>query len=375
VLLYLIHQGPMRAVSGRVRWALVNFWEKTGSIRAAARKAKVPYGTAHRWISRWRTTGDVKQRRKTGRKRALDTAAGEKAMELLLEGALSGGAAVGRELYHRGLASRPVHGSTAIRAAREAAASHAIPIRVHRGKPLKELTASTLASRMAFAKAMKNTHWRSVVFSDRKRFMFWYPGSMVKHVSWCRKGTKPVAKVSSHPMSLNVYAALTPKGLTAVHVVAGTSKHSSPFTTKQGKPARNITAGEYQHVLTKTLLPEGSRLMGGALGSSWVFQQDNDPTHRAAPQIVQAYNKAHGTNITVLPKWPPNSPDLNPIENIWACVQRKVNARGCSTFELFKQAVIEELAAVPQQQISNLYASMPRRINAVISSKGGRTRF
>jgi len=296
-------------------------------------------------------------------------------MELLLEGGWSGGAAVGRELYQRGLASRPVNGSTVIRAAREAAACQGKPLCVHRGKPVKELSASTLARRMAFAKAMKNTRWRSVVFSDRKRFMFWYPGSMVKQVTWCRKGKKPLAKVSSHPMSFNVYAALTPKGLTAVHVVAGTSKHSCPFTTKQGKPARNITAGEYQQVLTQTLLPEGSRLMGGALGSSWVFQQDNDPTHKAAPKIVQAYNKAHGTSITVLANWPPNSPDLNPIENIWAWVQRKVNARGCSTFEQFKQAVIEELAAVPQQQISNLYASMPRRINSVISNEGDRTRF
>ncbi|MFN9944487.1 MAG: transposase, partial [bacterium] len=76
-------------------------------------------------------------------------------------------------------------------------------------------------------------------------------------------------------------------------------------------------------------------MLGGAPGSAWVFQQDTDPTHRAAPRIVKAYNKAHGTSITVLPDWPPNSPDLNPIENVWAIVQRKVNARGCSTFEEF----------------------------------------
>ena len=367
--------GPMRAISERVRWNIIRFWEQAGSIRAAAGKASVALGTALRWISRYKSTGGVEEQPKTGRKRALSTAAADTAKELLLEGALSGATAVGRELHRRGLVARPVHGSTVIRAARAAAASEGYPIRVFRGKPVKELAASTRAKRLAFATANKHTHWRFVVFSDRKKFMFWYPGSMVKHVAWCRKGTKPVAKVSSHPMALNVYAALTPKGLTAVHVVAGTSKHSSPFTTKQGKPARNITAAEYKQVLMQTLLPEGSRLMGGAQGSAWVFQQDNDPTHRAAPQIVQAYNKAHGTSISVLANWPPNSPDLNPIENVWAIVQRKVNARGCSTFEEFKQAVIEELASLPQQQISNLYASMPRRINATISSHGDRAPF
>lgn len=365
----------MRAISDRVRWDLVRFWEETGSIRAAAVKAEVAYGTALRWISRYRSTGHVKEQHKTGRKRALSTGAAKTAKELLLGGAWSGAAAIGRELHRRGLVSRPVHLTTVIRGAKAAAASEGTPIRAFRGKPLKELTASTLAKRLAFAKANKHTHWRSVVFSDRKKFLFWYPGSMVKHVVWCTKGSKPVAKVSSHPMALNIYAALTPKGLTAVHVVAGTSKHTTTHTTKKGKPARNITAGEYHQVLTTTLLPEGARLMGGAQGSAWVFQQDNDPTHRAAPQIVQAYNRAHGTRVTVLPNWPPNSPDLNPIENVWAYVQRKVNARGCSTFEQFKQAVLDELAAVPQKQISRLYTSMPKRISSVISKMGDRTGF
>jgi hypothetical protein len=190
-----------------------------------------------------------------------------------------------------------------------------------------------------------------------------------------QKGHQASGQGVQPPMALNVYAALTPKGITAVHVVAGTSKHSSPFTTKQGTPARNITAAEYQHVLTKTLLPEGTRLMGGALGSAWTFQQDNDPTHKAAPQVVQAYNRAHGTSIQVLANWPPNSPDLNPIENVWSYVQRKVHASGCSTFEQFKQAVLYELASVPQQHISNLYTSMHKRVTAVISQGGDRTGF
>jgi hypothetical protein len=365
----------MRAISVRLRWDIVRYWQETGSVRAAAARAHVSYGAALRWVSRFRSTDGVDERPKTGPKRVLSTAAAETAQELLLNGGFSGAGAVGRELHRLGLAPRPVSGSTVIRAARAAAALLGAPIRAVRGKPVKELTAATLAKRLAFAHANSKTHWGSVVFSDRKKFMFWYPGSMVRRVAWCRKGTRPMAKVASHPMALNVYAALSPKGVSAVHVVAGTAKHSSPFTTKQGKPARNITAGEYQQVLTKTLLPEGSRLMGGGVGSCWVFQQDNDPTHRSAPQIVQAYNKAHGTSISVLVNWPPNSPDLNPIEHIWSWVQGRVNARGCSTFEQFKQAVVEELAGVPKRVINNLYSSMPKRLEVCISREGGRTGY
>ena len=365
----------MKAIPEEVRFSLLHFFRVTRSIRQAAALARVSYGAARRWITRYGCTGAMKEQPKTGPKRALSTAAAEKAKELLLAGDFSGSTAVGRELHHQGLAPRPLHGSTVIRAARAAAASHGVAIAAYRGKPVKQLSAPTLAKRLAFAKAHKKTKWDAVVFSDRKQFLFWYPGTKVERVVWCIQGTRPEAKVSAHPQAFNVYAALTPKGMTAVHVVAGTSKHSSPFTTKQGKPARNITAGEYKEVLHKTLLPQGNRLMGGALGSAWVFQQDNDPTHRAAPQIVQAYNKAHGSSITVLPNWPPSSPDLNPIENVWAIVQARVNRRGPETFEEFKLAVIQELKGLSQQTISNLYASMRGRIDAVISRGGDRTGY
>lgn len=131
VLLVVAHRGPMRDVLGRVRWNLVNFWEKTTNVRAAARKAREPYGTAQRWISCWRTACGVELQHKTGQIWALSTAGGETAMELLLEGGLSGGALVGRELHHRGLASRLVHGSTVIRAGSQAAGCHAIQSHVH----------------------------------------------------------------------------------------------------------------------------------------------------------------------------------------------------------------------------------------------------
>jgi len=365
----------MRAIPEHLRYDLLRYFKETGSIRAASVKAQVFYGAARRWITRHSSTGSVKELPKTGPKRVLGTAAAEKARELLLDGSWSGANAVARELHRLGVASRPVHGKTIIRAARAAAASRGHAIAAYRGKPVKQLSPDTLAKRMAFARAHKNTNWRTVVFSDRKKFLFWYPGTRVKTVVWGIKGTRPEAKVASHPQAFNVYAALTPHGITDVHVVTGTSKHSSPYTNQQGKPARNITAGEYHSVLTDTLLPEGCKLMGGALGSAWIFQQDNDPTHRAAPQIVQAYNKAHGSSISVLQNWPPNSPDLNPIENVWAIVQTRVNKSGPATFQDFQQAVIRELQGLSKQTISNLYASMKGRMEAVISREGRKTGY
>jgi hypothetical protein len=44
------------------------------------------------------------------------------------------------------------------------------------------------------------------------------------------------------------------------------------------------------------------------------FQQDNDPKHTA--NIVRAWFE--GNQVDLLP-WPPNSPDINIIENLWDC--------------------------------------------------------
>ena len=79
--------------------------------------------------------------------------------------------------------------------------------------------------------------------------------------------------------------------------------------------------------------------------------------------------------MQLLENWPPNSPDLNIIENVWAYVQAKVNSMGCHTFEEFKDDVITEIRAVPKQYITKLYKSLPKRMAAVIEGEGGKTKY
>jgi transposase len=81
--------------------------------------------------------------------------------------------------------------------------------------------------------------------------------------------------------------------------------------------------------------------------------------------------KENGCHLKTL-VWPPNSPDLSPIENIWGIVDSKVQARGCSSFEEFKEAVLEELKAVPKATLVKLSKSMKHRLEMMVKKGGDR---
>ena len=77
----------------------------------------------------------------------------------------------------------------------------------------------------------------------------------------------------------------------------------------------------------------------------------------------------------VLADWPPNSPDLNPMENFWGYLQQKMDAKGCKTFSEFSTALHSEVKAIPKKVFSNLVDSMPKRMAACIALDGGKTRY
>lgn len=365
----------MKAIPEAVRWRVVERAKQLGSVRAAAKECGLAPSVAQRWVDRAKSSSSVAAARKTGRPRALSTAGAQRAAELLLDSAHGSGSAAALQLHKEGHTAALVHRTTATRAAKRQANLDGEPLRVLSGKPTKQLTADTRQKRLRFARRHSGRDWRNVMFTDRKKFLFKHPGAVVKHTQWVRKGQRREAAAVNRPMALNVYMGITRHGVTAVHIVAGTSKHQTQHQNKKGQTARNITAGEYSQVLSQTLLPGGQRLLGAQGMSAWELQQDGDPTHRVAAGVIKQHNKAYGTSIQLLENWPPNSPDLNPIENVWAMVQREVDAMGCKDFDSFKQAVLLRLRSVPKQVLTNLYASMPKRMALVIERDGDKTGY
>ena len=126
---------------------------------------------------------------------------------------------------------------------------------------------------------------------------------------------------------------------------------------------KSINSDEYIKILEKNLF--NSIYLGERL------QQDNAPAHNSE----KTWTFFNESGLNVLENWPPQSPDLNIIENIWSILKRKVMARNPKTIENLWQFSYEEFHRIPNEKIERLYDSIPRRLRAVIISKGGPTKY
>ncbi len=129
-----------------------------------------------------------------------------------------------------------------------------------------------------------------------------------------------------------------------------------------------LNADKYIKLLKENLLPFLNELGIG----EYIFQDDNAPCHAAnSTKIWKANNSINSLS------WPAKSPDLNPIENLWDELERKV--RKHLPLPKNKQELMiiiqNEWYNISQNTLLNLVKSMPRRIKAVIKSKGNPTKY
>ncbi|GET58377.1 IS630 family transposase [Rhizophagus irregularis DAOM 181602=DAOM 197198] len=107
-------------------------------------------------------------------------------------------------------------------------------------------------------------------------------------------------------------------------------------------------------------------------GRAAIFQQDNASIHTA--KITKNWLKK---NKIAIIDWPANSPDLNPIENIWKHLKDNIQARKTfpRTVSELKVALSEEWENLDCSIFEEVVASMPQRINAVLEARGRPTHY
>ena len=177
----------------------------------------------------------------------------------------------------------------------------------------RDYSPEELNKRLSFARGYGGwtaAQWEKVLFSDEK--LFYGKGFCGRTYVRRPKGEAlnpdyTVHKVA-HPVKINVWACFCAAGV----------GYSYLFN--------EILDGKLMSKILNTHLVPSARLhFSSDPPEQWYLLHDNDKKFHS--KEVKA--ALHGLGITSL-DFPPYSPDLNPIENLWNTVQRAVEQHACA---------------------------------------------
>ncbi len=148
-----------------------------------------------------------------------------------------------------------------------------------------------------------------------------------------------------------VWGAMSWHGVSELSIVQGTMR-----------------TGNYIETLQAFLLPKVAEWYGDG---PCTYQQDNAPCHKslASRQFLQQQNFA-------VMDWPAYSPDMSPIENLWAIVKQEVHA-STSTSKVELVARLRQVWASDRikEVCKTLIEGMHRRTQALVAARGGVTKY
>ena len=129
---------------------------------------------------------------------------------------------------------------------------------------------------------------------------------------------------------------------------------------------RRIMNAEFYVEILKNHIPEIDEM----LGDDWRLQQDNDPKHTSC--LAKDFLR---NNVQEVMDWPSNSPDLNPIENLWAIVKGNVERRMPKNLTDLERFMAEEWREILDDVLMNLAGSIKRRCELIIENNGERISY
>jgi transposase len=211
------------------------------------------------------------------------------------------------------------------------------------------LTEFDLQRRLAFANEHLNKSegwWACVFFSDETHFYLGHHGRTYvrrpvgeAHDSkYMRQGKQLHGKVS-------LWGCISAEGLGHAELYAG-----------------SLDSTRHRDILRHNLISSFRQFYPAG---PWHFQQDNARFHTTPETISYLHEKG----VTLL-EWPPWSPDLNPIENLWNVLKARVYARFPQSLDEMEAAIREEWDAVDLKFISRICRSMPRRLQLLLDNNG-----
>lgn len=220
-------------------------------------------------------------------------------------------------------------------------------------KPL--VSNKNIKARLNFAKQYKNksiSFWKNVFWSDESKFN-----------QFGSDGKKNVWRPSKQEFNPRYTLKTIKHGGGSIMVWGAFSWHGvGPIVKIVGKMDQH----QYRQILEQSMIPYAEE----KLPIQWVFMHDNDPKHTA--RTVK--NFLVEESVDLLP-WPAQSPDLNPIENLWNDVEAGVRLKNPKNLLELWEAIQSSWNSIPSSRCKALVESVPRRLEAVIKQKGYPTKY
>ncbi len=330
------------------RWSIIALHKQRNSLRKVARLLQLNKNTVREVWARYCATGSPASGTRSGRPRCTD-AETEHAIELTARiDKFTSPRQIKRQLF------LDVSPRTVDRRLQEVNLFG----RVARHK--RVYSPAEVRQRLSFGNGYKNwteAQWSVVLFSDEKCFY----GSGFCGRTWVRRpiGTaldlEYTVHKKGHPVKVNVWGCFSAAGPGYLHVFYD-----------------NMDGALYKKILDEHLIDVAERdfpAVSPAI-TQWHFLQDNARYHKGHIHREWFHNKG----VSVL-DFPPYSPDLNPIENLWAVVAREVEKMQCDTVEELGDAVLKVWDELPLDTFGMLARSMPKRCQAAVNAGGHHTKY
>lgn len=329
------------------------------SQRDVALKVRASVRAVQRWWQKFKAVGSVADRPRSGRPSSICTVA-----KIVLKKAVrkrgQSATKVAQRLTRKGY---PVSDRTVRRYWKNTLGLKAYKMRVR-----PKLTEKQRAHRIKFCKERKNwtvDDWKRVLFSDESPYALFHPPNLQNDRVWAADpGEVPEAPSVKFPPKLMVWGMMSYQGLSNLHVI----------------PAKTSVNAEYyvETILEKCCLPaiNRTRSSGSVLKrrmvddrSTCIFMQDGAPAHRSVR--AQQWCRDKLPHFWAKDVWPGNSPDLNPIEELWAIVQQDLDKQKPATNLTQLQAQLQRAwSRIKPSVLNNLVASMPVRVRTCLRVRG-----
>jgi len=300
--------------------------------------------TVRNTLARYKGKTSLCDRPRSGRPKEITTELKRRVRRMMLDDALGSKRRVAAALKQQRM---KVGASTVLRIAK----SMGLKCRV-RGKKYR-LSAEEKQLRLAFANKHKTdpeTFVRSTIYLDEKLFVC----CPKKRFVWIED-----------PQTFDRSAPAT--GEHWLYAIAAISWHG-PIDIWYTTERKKASAAEFVDALETSILKRANALFGE---EQFILAMDNDSVHNSAD--VRKYLKAAG--VGRIEDWPPYSPDLNLIENVWGFMSSRMAGRPCTNARDFRAAVEHAWDSISDKDTECLFASVQKRYDAVIAAKGGPTRF